>query len=413
VLHSTNRQQQCLGQDMACCGAPPHQQEGLRQRLLMFVAFVLFFSMGIGTAPTSLSCLLFLLLWLGSGVWLRGFSWWCAQPWLVPVLLLLLLPATGLLWTIDPEPKVFSLLHRSHYWLCAGAIAGLAGVSTRIRQLCLALIVGVELIAVMFIATRLGIIPEYTFVQKLVVKSYINYSLLLVLVMLLLSFLFCQEPDRRLRVTLLAVMLIDIFVLALLKGRGGYLAFVLLSPVMFLNLVGWRRWFLALVCSLVVVSALLISPTVRERVSLIVKESHQFEQGDLAGASRTSVGQRLIFWQGALRIIAEYPLLGVGTGGYPEAMKRLYPEETGRFTHPHNYYLVMATQYGVTGLAIFCWLYWVTVRRAWQYRHQWSGFAVLAVFAVLGIGSLTDATLQAPQTGILFALMAGLPMGEP
>lgn len=396
-------------QDRDSTGVSPPSEE-LRGRIFRLLALLLFFSIGVGTAPANIAGITLLVCWLFSGLWRRDLVWWRAQPWLPPAALIMLLPAVGLLWTVEPAPNVVSLLHRSHYWIYAGAFACLAGASHRPRQLCIALITGIQLLAVTLLITRAGWLPTTSVIENLLLKGYLVYSLLLVLAMLLLSFLFRREQDRWLRLVILALLAVDVAALSMLNGRNGYLAFALLAPILLLNLVGWRHWLTATVGALLLIGSLSFSTTVRERVMLIIKESRQFEQGDYAEVRKTSVGQRLTYWQGSLQIIREHPLIGVGTGGYPEAMKRLYPQEPGRFSHAHNYYLVLATQYGLLGLVLFIWLCWVTVRRAWPCRDRWGGFAVLSVLAVLGIGCLTDATLQSPQAGILFAAMIGLPV---
>jgi tetratricopeptide (TPR) repeat protein len=73
-----------------------------------------------------------------------------------------------------------------------------------------------------------------------------------------------------------------------------------------------------------------------------------------------SVTQRLAFWKGTLRMVADHPLLGVGPGGWIRA----YPPYDGGATitpegyhrRPHNDYLWIASEYGLLGLGVYLWL---------------------------------------------------------
>jgi tetratricopeptide (TPR) repeat protein len=72
-----------------------------------------------------------------------------------------------------------------------------------------------------------------------------------------------------------------------------------------------------------------------------------------------SVTQRLAFWKGTLRMVADHPLLGVGPGGWIRA----YPPYDGGATitpqgyhrRPHNDYLWIASEYGLPGLGVYLW----------------------------------------------------------
>jgi len=71
-----------------------------------------------------------------------------------------------------------------------------------------------------------------------------------------------------------------------------------------------------------------------------------------------SMEGRLGYWKGAVRIVAQHPLFGVGGGNFPEAyssVKRPSDEET---RYVHNDYLQVAVEMGVFGLLGYLALWW-------------------------------------------------------
>jgi putative inorganic carbon (HCO3(-)) transporter len=69
---------------------------------------------------------------------------------------------------------------------------------------------------------------------------------------------------------------------------------------------------------------------------------------------------RLEVWQRAVFIIQDYPLTGVGLGGFGPVVDLLYPFRTlapGSVPHAHNLFLQIAVDLGLPGLAAWlaCW----------------------------------------------------------
>jgi O-antigen ligase len=379
--------------------------------LLILLACLTLFALSVGTGPTSSMSVLLLVTWGLSGAWSKGWDWWWGQrQWLLPIFLLMLLPWVSLIWTISPEPGLYPYLHRSHFWLLSFVTACLVFKNTKPEYLAYSFIAGVELVTVVFLFVTLGVISVEKLAVHFMWKGYITYSLLLVVATAFLSFGFRQVRNNRYRCILVAVMLMNLFALALLKGRSGYLAFAALAPFMLVNLLGRQRWWVYLLAGLGLVGSLALSPTVQERVKLALHEVQSYQEE--AVSQDTSIGNRLFLWQGATKVFQEYPLLGAGIDGYPVALQRQYPEQHSFHPNPHNFYLYMAASYGLVGLSLYGWFLIALFRRAWPRRDRWQGFMLLTTLIMVMVASLTETTPLQPQTGILLALMAGLPMGD-
>lgn len=373
------------------------------ERASYWTLCAMFFSLSFATSPTVIAGLTTLGLWLLSGAAFRQWRSWLMQEWTIPVLLMAALPWVGLLWSQDPVTG-HNLAGKSYYWFYACAAASLALREEEVQRLIVAFIGGVAFNAAVSLFQFAGVVP--IFKPHYGFMGYISFSLMLVFAIMLLSFLFSRTTNRRERLVIVLLMLLFLFNLSILKGRAGYLALVVSSPLIFMNLLGRKHLLKILACSALITAALFLSPTVRERVVLISKESQSYAAGK---RENTSVGLRLYMWNGALGMLREHPLLGVGAGGYREAIRK-YKDHPDLFEpeHPHNSFLHMAVSFGVIGLAVFAWLLAVIVRKGWRERQSIAGFATLAYLIVFIIGSMTDTMLIALSTGNMLAIFTGL-----
>lgn len=67
----------------------------------------------------------------------------------------------------------------------------------------------------------------------------------------------------------------------------------------------------------------------------------------------SSMGQRYLFWGYSLKLIAEKPLLGHGTGSFAKEYQRVESRELFVTKNPHNEFLMISVQLGLVGLLIY------------------------------------------------------------
>jgi putative inorganic carbon (HCO3(-)) transporter len=122
---------------------------------------------------------------------------------------------------------------------------------------------------------------------------------------------------------------------------------------------------------------------------------------DVRGAEITdgnfAVLERVAHWQAAWQMWSDRPWFGVGAGNYEPVYSHyalpLWPLALG---HAHNYYLNIAAEAGVVGLATYVLLWGVAVVGAWRASRraeswEWGvTLGVLGVLVHLGVHSLFD-----------------------
>ncbi|HRU07671.1 MAG TPA: O-antigen ligase family protein [Candidatus Brocadiia bacterium] len=139
-------------------------------------------------------------------------------------------------------------------------------------------------------------------------------------------------------------MLVCLF---LTKSKGGWIAFAAAMTFFALRSEEWLRRRLGKP-ALMALAGLAV-------VAIIAQEARLTPPlADYKGSLEGRVG----YWRGALQIVVQRPLFGVGGGNFPEAysaVKRASDEET-KFVH--NDYLQIAVEMGVFGLLGYLALWW-------------------------------------------------------
>ncbi len=378
----------------------------ITDRIIFYCLCGLFFCIALGaTSPAVITGIAAISIWLFSGKFFKQKDMWLKQKWTVPVIFFMLLPWLGILWTNDIKSGI-DFAEKSYYWILSFVIASVIIKSDSKRLFFDSFLAGLFLFCIVSILKFANIMALPGWMPTIFSKS-ITGSLFLVFGILMLSFYFKATESSRKKLLFIFLIALFFFALSIGHGRSGYLAFILLSPIVAYNLIG-RRFYLILPVIALSLLFLLSSPAVKSRIDLAVHDIKVYQ----AGNPNTSIGLRLNKWQGAVRIFLESPLIGAGTGGYAKAMiKYDHPNLISDFrmpSEPHNSFLFMAASYGILGIISIVWLFVAYFKKGWFSRNSLTGFAVLSFGLVLFIGSLTASQILSLATAKMFALLMGI-----
>ena len=202
-------------------------------------------------------------------------------------------------------------------------------------------------------------------------------------------------------------------------SRGAWLAMVVLIGVLLLLFYYWWReylprfwqiWLLPLVfgslATLFVVAFISLEP-LRIRILSI-----------FAGREDSSNNFRIEVWKACYKIIADYPLIGIGPGNdafnqiYPRYMDPRYPALSA-----YSVYLEHIVEMGYIGLGCFIWLLAATfnhgIRQLVRLRQSNNRrgiylIAAIAAAASLGFHGFVDTVWYRPQINIIWWLMLAI-----
>ncbi len=317
----------------------------------------------------------------------------------------MLLPWIGLLWTTDIHYGL-RLATKSHHWLFAFAIASLNVSEEDNSKLLKAFLAGLTVVSVSSILQALGVLPIMNGIPSVLEGSHITGSIFLVFGMAVLAYFYTKAVNIKERLSAGILMVVFLAALGVSGGRAGYVALIILSPFLVFSLTGRASLIKVAVVVMLLIGLLFSFPTVRERFTAMRSEIHRFEQAD----PNSPVGIRLYMWSGAVRIFLDRPLMGTGTGGYRDEMKKFEtPELQWRnVSDPHNGYLYMASSFGIVGIISLLWLFYAFLKKGWKARLRATGFGVLMYGLVLCIACLTSTQMLALASSMLFALLMGI-----
>jgi hypothetical protein len=405
---------------------------------LLFLAFIgLFLTLPMGTSLPTFCGAMAVLIWIFSGSIARPASqnavlpsqgdsrkddpvFYLRHPWFRPVLLFIVLPWIGLLYTPDIAGLGIQYAKKTYYWMYCLAVASIpfasfseaAAKSARPEKFIHAFLIGLFVNALVGTAQFAGMLPLvqgrwYSGLER----GYSTLSAYLILGILITSYYFRETTGKRTRFLLCALLLFYFFHLGILEGRAGYLTFMILSPLVAYNIFKKSNLLKIALASVLLVGMLCLSPIVRDRIGLSVKQLsyHLNASPDAAwGREYSDKQDRFYMWRGAGHIIKENPVFGIGTGGYQKALKERGKPDDPLIAHPHNDFLYMAVCFGIVGAIAFCWFFGELIKNAWKQRHTPLGYFVLSAALVLLTGGLFNSYLLDAGTISLLAVVTGL-----
>jgi len=197
----------------------------------------------------------------------------------------------------------------------------------------------------------------------------------------------------------------------LAQGRGGYLVAgtVLLITLyrMVKQNISVETLSLSAILSVAIATALLAGPAL-DRLDLTYNRVNTGNSDESAGGE-----ERLIIWSAAFEIWKEHPFLGVGTGGYPNAVNTFSQDHPDfsqkRFTydHTHNIYVMSLVRWGPLGAIAMILLFWQWIRLSWS--RSWEGQIDNALPVISGLAmavqGLTAISLEGHFTAITAILV--------
>jgi putative inorganic carbon (HCO3(-)) transporter len=175
-------------------------------------------------------------------------------------------------------------------------------------------------------------------------------------------------------------------------SRGAWLGFAVAFVLMSLAYSRRRVALFALLCLLV--ASVLLLGSVQALPQAIVQRLTDFlpylrifdvREVELTEANY-AVLERMAHWQAAWGMFSDHPWLGVGIGNYEPVYPAYFlPGWTEPLGHAHNYYLNIAAEAGLIGLAAYLVLWGAVFWQAWQAVPKTEGYWRGVAIGILGV----------------------------
>jgi len=379
------------------------------------------FVLPMGTSPFTTIGVCILFIWIITGELFKKRQRYLRERWLLPVLALVVLVWLGLIYTPDRYGLGLKFAMKSHYWVYAIVLAGLSFTEKeKPEYLIQCLLAGLFINAIIGFLQLSGLVPTFYKERYTGLSSgYNTLGILLILGIIIASFYFRRSEDRKEKIFFLFLMLTYFTHLIILKGRGGYLTFVLLSPIVVYNISNGKHLVIAFLLYLLAIDLMSFSPIVQERIIDSIEDVRvQLKAGgDITWGKQYTEDEnlqridRIYMWRSAIELFIKHPIRGVGTGGYRKEI--LAGGAKRGVAHPHNNFLYMAVSFGVPGILVLGWFFWVLLKNGWTKRDNVIGFFILSSGLVIFVGGLTDTQILDAGPAFLLAVTTGLQAALP
>jgi O-antigen ligase len=376
------------------------------QNIFYLLAVFAGFSLAMPVVWGSIAFALLLISWLFLGRWQDQFCRLRSSPAAIAIIALLALYVIGTLYSTGPRHEATGFLSK-YAKLIVIPIIIMALIDEKWKNYTInafLISLGVEL-AISY-ARRIGIIAEFPDPNQRFIGliNHISYGVMLAFGCYFLAWRAMHAAKWRIFWAIFAI-LATINILFINSGRTGYVVFLCLFALFFIQHWKWRGTIIGGAIGIIlVVSALTISPTARHRVEQIPQNIHQFSKGE----DNTPVGLRLLHYREALEIIAKNPFIGFGTGSFSTEYK-IAVAGTNNFivSNPENEFLITMAQLGLPGLIallVFLFFFWMQAKQ----MPKEASHASQALIVTFIVGSMFNSLLLDALEGRFFVLMAGV-----
>ena len=355
------------------------------------------------------------LLWLCSGDYKSKYNEIISNKLMISSIVFYILHVIGMFWTEDFEWG-FHILHKMWYFLLLLPVLYTIVNKEYIKYYIYAFLAAIALTEILSYLVWFEVIGEFRkayFNNPTPFMSHVSFNPFLAFSIYLVAYeIFIKKELSKSMLWVYSffsvIMVLNMF---LTQGRAGQIAFfALMAIIIFQYFKGKiiQPLILALILIPVVfITAYQTSSNFEQRANQAIDEIVNYNVKTVAEnqAASSSVGVRILFALNSWEIIKENPILGVGTGDFPNEYKKISIKnspEAPYTSNPHNMYILVLVQLGAVGLLSMLSIFYYQIKLSFAQSNnffRYVGFALSLLFLII---MLSDSYLLGHFTGLLF-----------
>jgi len=344
---------------------------------------------------------------------------WIKTPLDKPIIVLILLSILSVIFSLHRQASIWSFILLLNYLVIFYLVVNTIRTRSQLRQLIYVIIAVAVFLSVFGLFKKFGANPfpwwdypglDYgdrlasTFGCPNHLAGYMEMSLPLLLGLFLLDF----KPGVVFILGYLTLLLLVALMFSL--SRGGWIS-ALLGLAFMAGALLKSRYFVRkkmLIGSIAGVLLLafiaLVSTPVVERVKTAMEKGEE-----------PSLYSRVVVWSGVVKMIADYPLTGIGPGVFKSAFTQYQPPGLRvHFVMAHNDYLHFISETGLLLIPVIIWMIIALYRKGFEKLKSPSRLvrattlgALSGITAIL-FHSVVDFNLHIPANAIMFVVLAAI-----
>ena len=187
-------------------------------------------------------------------------------------------------------------------------------------------------------------------------------------------------------------------------GRAGQVMYFLVISILILQVFNKQKikaiFLILIIVPSIFITAYQTSTIFRDRIDMAYGNVINYEV-----AKTTSTGQRITYAINFVELFKEHPFVGVGTGDFPQEIKKIYLKNSPEVPHggnPHNMYILILSQLGLLGLFSFLTIFYFQIKLSFQSSDRLIREVGLTMPILFLVIMIADSYLLGHFTSLLF-----------
>jgi O-antigen ligase len=379
------------------------------QFLLIFLAFL----MPLTVFGANLLIVLICVIWLLSGNYKYKYNQIINNKLMLSSIAFFCIHVIGLLWT-DNLIWGLHIVHKMWYFLLLLPVLFTIVKKDYVNIYISAFLLAITITEIFSYLVWFEIIEPFknaTVENPTPFMSHISYNPILALaIYIVLHEIFFNKKMTNLLFsfyTFFAIsMTINMFITG---GRAGQVGFFVMLSILIFQVFDKKR-IKSLVAIFIIMPSIFFtayhsSDLFQERVNLAVNEISDYSLVQV----NNSVGQRIIFAKNSWKIIKSHPMIGVGTGDFPDEYSEINQLNTPHLpstTNPHNMYNLVLVQSGIFGLISMMSIFYYQITLSFNSPNKFIRDAGITLPLMFLVMMLSDSYLLGHYTTLLFVFFS-------
>jgi len=385
------------------------------EKLYQYLLVILAFLMPLTVAGANLIIVIICSIWLLSGSYSIKIKKIFESKLMIASIIFFLLHIVGLIWTKDLNWG-FHMVHKMWYFIgllpILHVIVSKKYIPIYISSFLLAISI-TELVSYLIWFEIIEPFKNATVLNPTPFMSHISYNPILAFsVYLVLHQLFFNKKLTNLAFSFYSFFAISMSInMFITGGRAGQVGFFVVLIILIFQIFDKKRIKSLLIISTIIPSIFFLayqsSSLFQTRVNLAFQEINTYDSINMNNGS--SVGQRINYAINSWHIIKNNPLIGVGTGDFPEEYRKVNESNTPglpNVTNPHNMYTLVLSQLGLLGLFSMMSILFFQIKFSLKSTERFikdTGMTLPILFTIL---MLSDSYLLGHYTTLMFVFFS-------
>jgi O-antigen ligase len=381
-----------------------------------YLLIVLAFLMPLTVSGANIIIAIICLIWLFSGGYKVKFNQIITSKLMIASILFYCLHVLGMLWTEDVKWGLH-ILHKMWYFLLLFPILFNIVQRKYIKYYVIAFLLAIAITEIFSYLVWFELIDPFknaTVRNPTPFMSHVSYNPILIFaIYLVLHEIFLNKKLSNLVFSFYSFFAISMSInMFITGGRAGQIGFFVMLSILIFQIFDKER-IKSLIAILIVIPIIFFtayqsSDLFKKRIDVAIDQAISYS--DLTDSNNnTSIGLRLNFAKNSLEVFAKNPILGVGTGDFPNEYSKINQINSPampKTTNPHNMYTLILMQFGLIGLLSMLSIFYYQIKLSFSSSNIFIknlGLTLPLVFLVI---MLSDSYLLGHFTTLVFVFFS-------